>query len=91
MEHWIRVEPAVRIYVNDIYPQGKNPILFLHGWPANHKMFEYQYNALVPKGYRCIGMDMRGFGKSDKPTFGYGYDSLADDVRAVIDALRLRV
>lgn len=90
MEHWIRVEPTVRIYVNDINPQGKGPILFLHGWPANHRMFEYQYNTLIAMGYRCIGMDMRGFGKSDKPTYGYSYDTLADDVHAVINALKLK-
>jgi non-heme chloroperoxidase len=66
MEHWIRVEPNVKIYVNDINPLGSKAILFVHGWPANHQMFEYQYNQLVPMGYRCIGMDMRGFGNSDK-------------------------
>jgi non-heme chloroperoxidase len=90
MEYWIRVEPNVRIYVNDINPLGRKPILFIHGWPANYKMFEYQYNYLLQKGYRCIGMDMRGFGNSDKPLQGYDYDRLADDIRGVVDSLRLR-
>ena len=90
MEYWIRVEPNVRIYVNDINPSGKKPILFLHGWPANYKMFEYQYNQLLPMGYRCIGLDMRGFGRSDKPLTGYSYDRLADDVRRVVETLRVR-
>ena len=40
-------------------------------------------------GYRCIGIDWRGFGKSDKPMSGYNYDRLADDIRAVVDALQL--
>ena len=90
MEYWVRVEPNVRIYVNDINPKGKNPILFIHGWPANHRMFEYQYNFLIAMGYRCIGMDTRGFGRSDKPTYGYSYDRLANDVRAVVEALNLK-
>jgi non-heme chloroperoxidase len=34
-------------------------------------------------------MDTRGFGRSGKPFTGYTYDILADDVRAVVDALRL--
>ncbi|ETT33965.1 alpha/beta hydrolase [Paenibacillus sp. FSL P4-0338] len=89
MEHWIRVEPNVKIYVNDINPQGSKTILFIHGWPANHQMFEYQYNQLVPQGYRCIGLDMRGFGKSDKPLGRYDYNRLADDIRCVIGALGL--
>lgn len=90
MEYWIRVEPDVKIYVNDINPSGKKTILFIHGWPANHKMFEYQFNQLPRMGYRCIGMDMRGFGNSDKPLRGYDYDRLADDVRGVIEALKLQ-
>lgn len=90
MEYKIRVEPDVKIFVNDLNPMGKNPILFLHGWPANHKMFEYQYNYLLQKGHRCIGLDMRGFGQSDKPLRGYDYDRLADDVRGVVEALGLR-
>ena len=35
-------------------------------------------------------MDTRGFGRSDKPAFGYDYNRLADDLKAVIDALGLR-
>ena len=90
MEHWIQVEPTVKIYVNDINPAGKNPILFIHGWPANYKMFEYQYNQLLPMGYRCIGFDTRGFGQSDKPLHGYDYNRLSDDLRVVVETLGLR-
>lgn len=90
MEYWVSVEPGVRIYVNDINPSGRKTIFFIHGWPANHKMFEYQFNQLIPLGYRCIGMDMRGFGNSDKPLGGYSYNRLADNVRCVVDALKLR-
>lgn len=89
MEYLIEAEPGVRIYVNDINPSGRNPILFMHGWPANHHLFEYQYNELIEKGYRCIGMDVRGFGQSDKPVYGYDYNRSADDIRAVVGALKL--
>jgi non-heme chloroperoxidase len=40
-------------------------------------------------GYRCIGIDCRGFGLSDKPWNGYDYDRLADDIRVVVDVLQL--
>ncbi len=90
MEYWVNVEPGVGIYINDINPTGKHPILFMHGWPINHKIFEYQYNELINNDIRCIGMDARGFGQSSKPTHGYEYDRSADDVRGVIDALKLR-
>lgn len=90
MEYWVSVEPNVKIYVNDINPSGRKTILFIHGWPANHKMFEYQYNELTKMGYRCIGVDTRGFGNSDKPLQGYDYDRLSDDLRCVIEALKLQ-
>ena len=90
MEYWITVERGVRLYVNDINPGGRSPILFMHGWPADHNLFEYQYDRLIEAGVRCIGMDVRGFGRSDKPTWGYDYNSSADDIRGVIEALGLK-
>jgi len=90
MEHWVKVEPDVNIYVNDVNPSGRKTILFIHGWPLNHKAYEYQFNQLTQWGYRCIGMDTRGFGKSDKPLRGYDYNRLADDVRCVIETLKLQ-
>ena len=61
----------------------------MHGWPVNYKMFEYQMNVLPNHGIRTIAMDFRGYGLSDKPSTGYDYDRMADDVRAVIDDLGL--
>ncbi len=90
MEYMIPVERNVRVYVNDMNPGGKNPIFFMHGWPASHACFEYQYNALLQAGYRCIAWDARGFGQSDKPLYGYDYNRTADDLRAVINAMGLQ-
>ena len=52
-------------------------------------MFEYQFDQLPKLGFRCIGIDTRGFGNSDKPFTGYDFDTLSDDVKCVIDALDL--
>ena len=89
MGYFITVEPGVNIYVEDINPTSNKTILFIHGWPLNHKQFEYQFDVLPAMGYRCIGIDWRGFGQSDKPMGSYHYDRLADDVRVIIDALQL--
>lgn len=89
MGYYVIVEPGVRIYVEDINPKGNKTILFIHGWPLSHKQFEYQFNVLPKMGFRCIGIDWRGFGNSDKPFDGYNYDRLADDIRAVVAALQL--
>jgi len=90
MGYYVNVEPNVNIFVEDINPEGDKTILFVHGWPGDHTLFEYQYNQLPKLGYRCIGIDTRGFGQSDRPWHGYGYDRLADDVRCVIDTLQLK-
>lgn len=90
MGYYIQVEDGVSLYVEDVNPGSGKAILFLHGWPGDHQLFEYQFTQLPQMGYRCIGWDQRGFGKSDKPWGGYDYDRLADDVRAVIEALNLQ-
>ncbi len=87
---YVKVEPNVKLYVEDLNPEGKKTILFLHGWPGSHKLFEYQFDQLPKMGYRCIGIDQRGFGESDKPFRGYSYDRLSDDVRCVVEALKLK-
>lgn len=89
MGYYIKAEPDVRLYVEDVNPEGREAIVFLHGWPASHRMFEYQFDELSRLGFRCIGIDFRGFGKSDKPAGGYDYDRQADDILAVVQALGL--
>ncbi|MGN7469593.1 alpha/beta fold hydrolase [Brevibacillus sp. SAFN-007a] len=89
MEYFVTVEPGVQVFVQDLNPAGANPILFIHGWPLSHKQYEYQFDVLPSKGVRCIAMDWRGFGYSDKPYSGYSLDRLADDILAVVEALQL--
>ncbi|MFY9176978.1 MAG: alpha/beta hydrolase [Caldicoprobacterales bacterium] len=90
MGYYVTVQPDAKIYVEDLDPGGYMTIVFLHGWPGSHELFEYQFNALPKYGYRCIGIDQRGFGKSDKPWDGYDYNRLADDVRCVVETLKLQ-
>lgn len=89
MGYYVKVENNVNIYVEDLNPESKKTILFIHGWPGNHNLFEYQFDQLPKLGYRCIGIDTRGFGNSDKPFHGYDFDTLSDDVRGVVEALDL--
>ena len=45
--------------------------------------------AFADEGFRCIGFDRRGHGRSDQPARGYDYDTFADDVARLIDELDL--
>ncbi|NHC42850.1 alpha/beta hydrolase [Bacillus sp. MM2020_1] len=89
MGYFVTVEPGVKLYVEDINPGGSKTIVFIHGWPLSHKQFEYQFDVLPAMGYRCIGIDWRGFGHSDKPMSGYTFNRLADDIRTVVGNLQL--
>ncbi|MGC2427886.1 MAG: alpha/beta hydrolase [Nitrososphaeraceae archaeon] len=52
MSHKIKAVNGVSINVEDIGTTGK-PIVFVHGPPVNHNIFEYQFTKL-PKGLATI-------------------------------------
>lgn len=78
-----------KIAVYDLNPRGRKTIFFIHGWPVNHNMFEYQFNVLPKLGFRCISIDLRGYGNSDAPWDGYSYDRMTDDIYEVIRTINV--
>lgn len=44
---------------------------------------------LLQNGYRVIAHDRRGFGRSSQPSGGYDYDTFADDLAQLVEALDL--
>src|SRR5215475_1945844 len=66
------------------------PIVFVHSWALNSDMWQYQMIHLAGQGLRCVAYDSRGHGRSSDPGQGYDYDTLADDLAAVIEQLNLR-
>ncbi|HSD06090.1 alpha/beta hydrolase [Flavobacterium sp.] len=87
-EEYIEVEKNVKLHVTDL-GEGQ-PIVLIHGWPLSDAMYEYQYSYFVQKGYRVIGITLRGFGLSDKPGGKYNYDVFADDIKVVLDKLNIQ-
>jgi len=53
-------------------------------------MYEYQYNDLINKNFRVIGITLRGFGKSDKPYGNYNYDVHAADIKNILCKLDVK-
>ncbi|MBO1753543.1 alpha/beta fold hydrolase [Allobranchiibius sp. CTAmp26] len=74
------------LYVEDSGGDGR-PVVLIHGWPLSGESWSGQVPALQEAGYRTIVYDRRGFGRSDKPKTGYGYDTLAEDLDAVLTEL----
>jgi pimeloyl-ACP methyl ester carboxylesterase len=71
------------LYVKD-WGSGR-PVILLHGWPLSSDSWDDQAMAIAQSGYRAIAYDRRGFGRSTQPWSGYDYDTLADDLAAVIE------
>lgn len=46
MGYFVQAESGVNLYVEDINPQSRKTIVFLHGWPLSHLQFEYQFDDL---------------------------------------------
>jgi pimeloyl-ACP methyl ester carboxylesterase len=84
---YIEVEANVKLHVTDL-GEGK-PVVLIHGWPLSDAMYEYQYADLIQKGFRVIGITLRGYGLSDKPYGQYNYDVFADDIKVVLDKLKI--
>jgi len=70
-----------------IYGQG-SPVIFLHGGLANTDYWGNQVPA-VAAHHTVILMDSRGHGRSTRDARPYGYDLMADDVVALMDALKI--
>jgi len=66
------------------------PLLFLAGWTLSSDMWAYQMEPLSRQGFRCIAYDRRGHGRSSDPGRGYDFDTLADDLAVVVDALDIK-
>jgi len=66
------------------------PVVMVHGWPLSGASWEKQAMALLASGHRVITYDRRGFGQSSKPTTGYDYDTLTEDLHKFMTKLDLR-
>ncbi|MCW8310191.1 alpha/beta hydrolase [Sphingobacterium sp. InxBP1] len=85
---YIEVEKGVKLHVTDL-GEGK-PIVLIHGWPLSDEMYEYQYQYLSRKGFRVIGITLRGFGKSDKPYGRYDFNVFSDDIKVILEKLDIK-
>lgn len=65
------------------------PVVFLAGWALPSDFWSYQMAPLSEAGFRCIAYDRRGHGRSSDPGRNFDYDTLANDLETVLDALSL--
>ena len=89
---FVTVEPGVKLEVVDwggpSEPDTRSLIL-LAGLSDNAHRFD-PFAVKLTDRYRVFGISRRGAGASSAPSSGYGTDRLADDVLAVMEALKLQ-
>jgi pimeloyl-ACP methyl ester carboxylesterase len=84
---FIAAKDATALYYKD-WGSGRN-VVFASSWGMNSDMWQYQMTPMVSQGFRCVAYDRRGHGRSMQPSHGYDYDTLADDLGALIEQLDL--
>jgi non-heme chloroperoxidase len=80
--HQVTTADKTTLYVKD-WGAGR-PVILISGWPFSSDSWDDQAIVLAGSGYRVIAYDRRGFGRSSQPWGPYDYDTLADDLAAVI-------
>jgi 3-oxoadipate enol-lactonase len=72
----------------EISGAGLSGLVFLHGLGSSADDWFWQLPALEPY-FRCVVLDLRGHGQSDKPLGPYSIDLFASDVTALLRELGL--
>jgi non-heme chloroperoxidase len=81
---YIKTRDGNKIYIKTWGNSGRTVIL-LHGWPLSADTWDEGAMAIAAAGFRAIAYDRRGFGRSSQPYDGYDYNTLADDLAAVME------
>ncbi|HEY9569065.1 MAG TPA: alpha/beta hydrolase [Thalassobaculum sp.] len=84
----ITTKDGVSLYYKD-WGSGP-PVVFSHGWPLCSDSWEAQMFHVASNGFRAIGHDRRGHGRSSQPWDGNDMDHYADDLAQLMDALDLK-
>jgi non-heme chloroperoxidase len=79
---------GTQIHFKD-WGQGQ-PVVFSHGWPLTADAWEDQMFFLANNGYRVIGHDRRGHGRSGQTWHGNDLNTYADDLAELVQALDLQ-
>jgi pimeloyl-ACP methyl ester carboxylesterase len=71
-----------------VWEGAGQPVLCIHGITANCRCWDVLAETLTPK-HHVMAMDLRGRGRSDKPSRGYALDYHLRDINCLLDDLAL--
>jgi non-heme chloroperoxidase len=84
----VTTKDGVQIFYKD-WGQGQ-PIVFHHGWPLSSDDWDAQMLFFLNHGYRVVGIDRRGHGRSSQVSGDHDMDHYAADAATVVEHLDLR-
>ncbi len=84
---YMKLDTGIRLHYQDV--GAGRPVVFIPGLAATLETWNYQVSELHDR-FRCICVDQRGHGASDKPCSEYTYDELCGDLHALFTALDLQ-
>lgn len=80
--------PGARLWYTDTGGAGQ-AVVFAHAATGSSRVWEYQVPVFTARGYRVIAYDRRGFGRSEVTPAGPQPGTGADDLRGLLDYLKL--
>ncbi|MEV5276731.1 alpha/beta hydrolase [Streptomyces sp. NPDC051994] len=89
MPYFTSSTDGTKLHFIDYGPAEGPTLVFVNAAYFGTEMWEFQMLPLACEGYRCIGLDRRGHGKSEDVWDGYDLDTLADDLGSLLDHLDL--
>lgn len=81
---------AVDLPHSDQGPRSGIPIILLHGYPLDHRMWRFQAKPLADAGYRVLVPDLRGFGRAPAGRGAATMEAHVADVLRMADRAGLR-
>ena len=86
----VKLGNGIELDVWDSGPRDAPALIFLHGFPENHRTWRHQIQHLNTR-YRCIAPDQRGYANSSCPEGAEHYDvqSLVGDIIGLAGALNV--
>jgi len=87
----VRVADDVSLRMIERRPAETDPslptIILVHGLASNARMWDGVARELSTQNVRTIAVDLRGHGRSDRPTAGYDFATIGTDLCRLLDDL----
>lgn len=72
--------PSLRMQALEAGPAEGPLVILLHGFPELSESWREVLPVLGAAGFRAVAPDLRGYGGTDRPKYGYDLDTLAADI-----------